>query len=53
VILLLQKPGLELKPGRARPKPVPRAWLMILESQGRLRPGQSWGFQAKPEPANH
>ena len=41
------------KPGQAKPYFWLLAWLMILPGPSRLKPGQSRGFQAKPEPAHH
>ena len=47
------KPGLEPKPGLTRPKPLLRAWLMILISPSAYKPGPNHGPQAKPRPAHH
>ena len=41
------------KPGQAKPYIRLLAWPMILPGPSCLRPGQSRGFQAKPEPAHH
>ena len=41
------------KPGPAKPTFWLLAWLGILESPSRLKPGQSRGFQDKPELAHH
>ena len=47
------KPRPRPKPGQAKPTFWLLAWLGILQSPSRLKPGQSRGFQAKPEPAHH
>ena len=47
------KPRPRPNPGQAKPTFWLLAWLGILQSPSRLKPGQSWGFQAKPEPAHH
>ena len=49
----MQKPGLEPKPGQAKPKPATWARLMNFQGRSRYKPGQRPGFQAKPEPAHH
>ena len=48
-----QKPRLRPKPGQAKPDFWLLARLTISSSQSHLKPGQSQGFQAKPEPAHH
>jgi hypothetical protein len=48
-----QKPRLRPKPGQAKPDFWLWARLTISSSQSHLKPGQSRGFQAKPEPAHH
>ncbi|KAG1900689.1 uncharacterized protein F5891DRAFT_980263 [Suillus fuscotomentosus] len=42
--------GLQLRPSQAKAKPslTALAWPAVFESQGRLKPGRSRGFQAKP-----
>jgi hypothetical protein len=45
---MTQKPGLEPKPGQAKPKPPMWARLAIFQSLSRYKPGQRPGFQAKP-----
>ena len=48
-----QKPRPGPKPGQAKPNFWLLARLTISSSPSRLKPGQSRGFQAKPEPARH
>jgi len=48
-----KKPGLRPKPGRAKPEPPSMARLKVLESLSPQKPGQSWGFQAKPGHVHH
>ena len=50
---LCDRPQLRPKPGPAKPNFRLLARLVILQSPSRLKPGQSRGFQAKPEPAHH
>ena len=50
---ITDKPRPRPKAGQARPTFRLLAWPGILQSPSRLKPGQSRGFQAKPEPAHH
>ena len=53
IIHIHQKPRLGPKPGQAKPDFWLWARLKISSSPSHLKPGQSQGFQAKPEPAHH
>jgi len=53
IVNLRQKPRPGPKPSQAKPDFWLWAWLTIFSSPSRLKPGQSWGFQAKPELAHH
>jgi len=48
-----QKPRPGPKPSQAKPDFWLLARLTISSSPGRLKPGQSRGFEAKPQPAHH
>ena len=50
---ICDRPRPRPKPSQAKPKFWLLAWLVILQSPSRQRPGQSGGFQAKTEPAHH